>query len=371
VISGPTTDKLIRRYGIDVKNDLIVCAQGTGGNAAMDQGRCWYTFRYWGVDKKNLAVLNGGNNYLGAEWTSSNFTAQPFSPAVAVQPSPIVNKQVSSVRDLLVDNTILQATLEDVIDVLPLRDQNDTRDGFFLWDGRSLDQYSAGEATESGQTLTQEQRYSSFQNGGSRQGHPRGSVQLNWTNLIDTRTGLYKTKAELRNYVDGGTDAFGKGFVDGTYQLLGNGNAYQKGDTVYLWCETSARAAVAQITTAVILGLPTRLYDAAMIEWNSLTGGALDKNGNPILAIDSPWRTDELSGPSFPNKPELVAPRGADFTSVAPRIIDPYAANTQAVIVEDKAYITPKVEAPSSSSSSSSSSSTGGGVSLPPNPCGG
>jgi 3-mercaptopyruvate sulfurtransferase SseA len=370
VISGPTTDKLIRRYGIDVKNDLIVCAQGTGGNAAMDQGRCWYTFRYWGVDKKNLAVLNGGNNYLGSEWSASDFTATQFTSAVATQPSPIINKQVSSVRDLLVDNTILQATLEDVINVLPIRDTNDTADGVFLWDGRSLDQYSAGEATESGQTLTLQQRYSTFQNGGTRQGHPRGSVQLNWTNLIDTATGLYKTKAELRNYVEGGSDAFGKAFVDGTYQQLGLGNAYQKGDLVYLWCETSARAAVSQVVSAVILGLPTRLYDAAMIEWNSLSGGAFDKNGNPILPTDSPWRTDEISSPAFPNKTESISPRGADFTTIAPRIIDPYADKANAIIVEDKAYITPASTTPDSSTSSSASSS-GGGVVLPPNPCGG
>lgn len=371
VISGPTTDKLIRRYGIDVNNDLIVCAQGTGGNAAMDQGRCWYTFRYWGVDKKNLAVLNGGNNYLGSDWAASDFTAQQFANAVAVQPSPIINKQISSVRDLLVDNTILQATLEDVINVLPIRDANDNTDGVFLWDGRSLDQYSAGEATESGQTLTQQQRYSTFQNGGTRQGHPRGSVQLNWTNLIDTATGLYKTKAELRNYVEGGADTFGRAFVDGTYQQLGLGNAYQKGDLVYLWCETSARAAVSQIASAVILGLPTRLYDAAMIEWNSLSGGAFDKDGNPILPTDSPWRTDEISGPSFPNKPESISPRGADFTNIAPRIIDPYADKTNAIIVEDRAYLSPASNIPQNPASTSSSSSTGGSIVLPPNPCGG
>lgn len=56
LINGPSVDNLIRKYGIDVKNDLIVCAQGTGGNAAMNQGRCWYTFRYWGVDAQNIRM---------------------------------------------------------------------------------------------------------------------------------------------------------------------------------------------------------------------------------------------------------------------------------------------------------------------------
>lgn len=139
---------------------------------------------------------------------------------------------------------------------------------------------------------------------------------------------------------------------------------------VYLWCETSARAAVAQITTAVILGLPTRLYDAAMIEWNSLTGGALDKNGNPILSLDSPWRTDELSNPAFPNKQASISPRGAEFTDVAPRIVDAFGETTHAVIAADKAYLAPETTSETSSSASTSSSG-GGSVILPTNPCGG
>src|SRR5690606_15866091 len=139
-----------------------------------------------------------------------------------------------------------------------------------------------------------------------RQSHPRGSVHLNWVNFIDTRTGLFKTKAEMKAYLDGHVDSFGKGFVDGTYQHLGLGNAYQKGDVVYLWCETSARAAVTQIASAVVLGLPTRLYDAAMIEWNSLMAGAVDKNGDLILDKNSPWDTTVLSASCFPNNAELI-----------------------------------------------------------------
>ncbi len=378
VISGPTTDALLRQFGIDVKNDLIVCAQGTGGGAAMEQGRCWYTLRYWGVDKKNLAVLNGGNNYLSGTWTAADFTSTPFSAAEPNQPSPIINKQVSSVRDLLVDNTALQATLEDVINALPTQDVNNKTDGYFLWDGRSLDQFSAGESSETGVALTD--RYDSFQNSGSRQGHPRGAVQLNWQNLINSTTGIYKSKAELRAYLNGETDLNGKGFVDGTYQLLGIGNAYQKGDTAILWCETSARAAVTQIASAVILGLPTRLYDAAAIEWNSLTGGAVDKDGDPILPADSPWRTDVLSAPYFPNQVARIGARNAwsDTTNPkvtsAPRILNPYAAKANAVIVADKAYKVPADSGSGSGSGNGNGNGSNGGSSgptLPANPCGG
>ncbi len=380
VLSGPSVDRLIRKYGIDVERDLIVCAQGTGGNAAMDQGRCWYTFRYWGVDAKNLAVLDGGNNHLSGDWGPEDFTNVPFTEAVPNQPSPIINKQVSSVKDLPVDNTILQATLEDVINVLPPRDENVLDDGVFLWDGRSREQYSAGETSEAGTPLAN--RYASFQNGGSRQGHQRGALQLNWTNLIDLSTGRYKSKAELRAYLNGEVDAEGRGFVDGTYQLVGPGRAYQPGDVVYLWCETSARAAVATIASAVILGLPTRLYDAANIEWNSLTGGVLDRNGVEVLPADSPWRTDVLSAPYFLNLQENIAPRNAwsnpddPAAKTPPRIIDPYGTSTDRVIREDKAYKAPAGDGDNGGGNPGSDNGSGGGGGgsgpvLPPNPCGG
>jgi 3-mercaptopyruvate sulfurtransferase SseA len=371
VISGETTDALVRRYGIDLKNDLILCAQGTGGSAAMDQGRCWYTFRYWGVDAKNLAILDGGNNFLSGTWTAEDFTATAFSGAVANQPSPIINKPVSSVRDLGVDNTILQATAQDLINVLPTHDTNNIKDGYFLWDGRSLDQFSAGEASEAGGALAN--RYSSFQNNAPRQSHPRGAVNLNWTNLIDTATGLFKTKAQLRAYLEGNIDAAGKGFVDGTYKHVGAGNAYQKGDQIILWCETAARAAVTQIAAVVVLGLPTRIYDASMIEWNSLSAGFTDKDGHLILAKNSPWDTAALSAPYFPNKPELINARDAEYTAAAPRILDGFGANTYQVINEDKAYIRPTATSSSAGNggNTTSSSSSSKGVTLPSNPCGG
>lgn len=372
VIDGPSTDAIIRKYGIDVKNDLIVCAQGTGGSAAMNMGRCWYTFRYFGVEAKNLAVLNGGNNHLGDAWTSDDFTAKAVNAALA-HPSPIINKQVSSVKDLGVDNTALQATLQDVIEVLPYHDENNLKDGYFFWDARSLDQFSAGEASEAGGALVN--RYSSFQNGGTRQGHPRGALQLQWTNTIDSATGKFKSKAELAAYLNGEIDAKGKGFVDGTYQNLGAGNGYQPGDLVVMWCETSARAAVTQIVTAVILGLPTRMYDAAMIEWNSLTAGAVDSAGNVVLPTNSPWDTSALSAPYFPNLSENVQPRDGS-TGAQVEITNAYGANTQAIINEDKAYIRPAAASTGGNggnggATSSAGGNGGGNVIQPPNPCGG
>ncbi len=361
VLSGEKVDQLLRRYAIDPRKDLILCAQGVGGGSnAMNLGRCWYTFRYWGVDSKNLAILDGGNDFLNGTWAAEDFSDTT---------SPVINRALASVKDLPVDNTVLQATFVDLINVLPVVDRNVKNDGVFLWDGRSLDQYSAGESSEAGTPLADYTR--SFQNGGARQGHPRGGVQLNWTNLmINGGTGgLFKPKAELRSYIEGYTDTAGKGFVDGTYLPLGQGNAYQKGDTVYLWCETAARAAVANLVSVVILGLPTRLYDGSMIEWNSLTA-TNDKDGKALLPADSPWRTDELSFSKL-NLPANIQTRTSE--TVLPRIRDAYAASADAIIKADKAYKQPADTGNGGSNGGNNGGNNGGGggVVLPPNPCGG
>jgi 3-mercaptopyruvate sulfurtransferase SseA len=76
VPDGADDGRLFNKYNIDPQNDMVVCAQGTGSTGnAMAQGRCWYALRYWGMDSKNLAVLNGGN-----QWINGNGMAPPISP---------------------------------------------------------------------------------------------------------------------------------------------------------------------------------------------------------------------------------------------------------------------------------------------------
>jgi hypothetical protein len=101
----------------------------------------------------------------------------------------------------------------------------------------------------------------------------------------------------------------------------------------------------------VILGKPTRFYDGAMVEWNSMSH-MIDKNGNYILPADSHWRSDVKS---------FFRP-ATDYTKVNTRTItDPYAASANAVVNADKAYKTGE----------SVSSGGGGGGGAPANPCGG
>lgn len=384
-LSGAALDRLIAEYGINVSTDLIVCAQGGATpNSYFGQGLCWYTWRYWGVDHRHLAVLSGsnahlGNAHLGEAWSPGDFSQADFIPALPGQPSPtnaIRRREVVSVKSLRVDNTSLQATLGDLIRVLPARDENNVGDGVFLWDARSLEEYSAGEATEAGlpSVVPLADRFASVRNGGSRQGHPRGAVNLGWQHLLDTGTGLFKSRAELSAYLLGRTDSGNRGFVDGQYLVLGEGKAWQPGDVIYVWSETSARAAVAQVVAAVILGLPTRLYEGGTIEWNSLTGDARDRDGTPLLPANSPWRTDTLSSPGLANLAGLIEPRNAwsdtanpkvpVATVTQPRILTPFAPDTGAAVRLDRAYLR-------SADDGVLPDDGGGKPLLPPNPCGG
>ncbi|MBV2184274.1 MAG: hypothetical protein KUL88_07015 [Rhizobium sp.] len=362
VPDGATMDALLKKYNIDPTKDMIVAAMGTGSTSnAMAQGRIWYALRYWGVDKTNLAILNGGNQWLNG----NGLVAGDFQATALTGPGT----GAFSVKSLTNDNTALQATLEDMLRVLPGSDTNVKGDNAFIWDARSLGQYSAGQMVEKGEDTnpdttgtqacstaycapTNPNNYMwTFQNGGSRQGHPRGALQLQYTLLLDSTKGFaYKPKAELAAYLSGAADVAGMGFVDGTYGLVGAGNGYQEGDTIYTYCETTFRAMITGVASAVVLGKPTRFYDGAMVEWNSLSY-MLDKNGNYILPSDSPWRTD-LSSSYRP---------ATSSASVNPRTItNPYATTTKAIVNADKAYKTGEA-APSG----------GGGGSIPGNPCGG
>lgn len=363
VPDGATMDALFRKYNIDPTRDMIVAAQGSGNTGnAMAQGRIWYALRYWGVDKANLALLNGGNQWL----VTDSLTADDFQAT----PSAAPGTGSFSVKSLLVDNTQLQATVRDLLAVLPSTDTNVTRDGIFLWDARSVGQYAAGSLVERGEdtnsdvaglqacgsaycTPANAANYRwSFQNGGSRQGHPWGALQLQYTYMLDATKGFaYKPKSVLASYLTGAPDASGIGLIDGTFGLVGAGNGYQEGDTVIVYCETTFRAMITGIASAVILGKPTRFYDGAMVEWNSLSH-INDATGKAILPADSPWRTDVKS---------FFRPAMSTADVASRTVSNPYATHTDSIVNTDKSYKTGE----------SAGSVDGGGSGLPSNPCGG
>src|SRR5690554_1084523 len=319
IVSGPSIDRLIRKYGIDVNKDMIVCAQGgsSAGNY-MNQGRCWFTFSYWGVPQQQIALLNGNNTHL--QTTSLAFTDVLVD---GVNASPIINQQKSSVKDLKADNTVLYASVEDVINVLPYADAPNAGTGVMLWDARSIGEYSGytaeWDAATENTTVLNTTSPAQLPNRGARQSHPRGALNLQYTNLMDMGTGIYHNKKTLWNIVRGQASpshaekqSFVSGGIDGDYQPVQFGNAYQEGDVIYHYCETSMRAGVTIIAAGVILGIPSRLYDAAMVEWNSLTSGTVDHNGVALLPAGSIWDTELLSAPQGVYSAGTINPRSAE-----------------------------------------------------------
>ncbi len=352
VPDGQTMDGLLKKFAIDPSKDMIVVTMGAASPAnAMAQGRIWYALRYWGVAKEHLAMLNGGHKWQS---DSGALAASYFSTAGSSAP----NNGTASVRDLKVDNTILQATFEDVIHAAKSTDVNDPNDGVFIWDARNLGQYSSGEQVELGEdtdtntTGTQacataycapvhpENYIQFFQNNNSKGGHPNGTLQLQFTHLLDATKGWsYRPKAELAALLNGETNVSGIGFVAGDYQLVGAGNAYRPGDVIYAYCETTFRAMITGIAGMVVLGKPVRFYDGAMIEWNSLSSTE-DGSGNLILPADSPWRTDRTDRSFFRYAKDSdpgTGPIGSNL--VAQRYItNPYATHADKIIRADKQY---------------------------------
>lgn len=359
VIDGPSMDALLKKYAIDPSKDMIVVAMGTATTSnAMAQGRIWYALRYWGVAKEHLAMLNGGNQWQNNQ---TGVDTGPLSPAAtyfAASGSSAPNNGTASVKDLKVDNTILQATFEDVINATTSTDGNDMNDGVFIWDARNLGQYSSGQHVESGEdtdtntagtqacataycaAVHPENYVQFFQNNNSKGGHPNGTLQLQFTHLLDAAKGYsYRPKAELAALLNGGTNAAGIGFVAGDYNLVGTGNAYQPGDVIYAYCETTFRAMITGFASVAILGKPVRFYDGAMIEWNSLSSTE-DGSGNLILPADSPWRTDRTDRSFFRYAKDSnpgTGPIGSN--GVAQRYVtNAYATHADKIIRADKQY---------------------------------
>lgn len=352
VPSGRVIDTFLAKYGIDPAKDMIVCAQGTAGNFnSMKMGRCWYMFRYWGTAKEHLAVLNGGNQWIG---TNTDLLPADFSATASAPPL----NGTASVKDLPQINMVLQASLEDMMNIIPAQDVNLLKDGIFIWDARGNGTPGTGSNEYSPDDDTD------FRNSGSTQGHPNGALMLQYTSILNTSEGhTYKSKAEIQSYLDGNSDTNGDGFAGADLMGVGAGNAYQSGDVVYTYCETTYRAMITGIATGVIMGLPTRFYDGAMYEWHSLSN-VVASDGNAILPWDSPWRTDKSSISMFLQY--------SDPAGINPRnITNAYAASANAIIDEDLSYKGVTVNGSNTAVDGGGSGSSGGGNLLPPNPCGG
>lgn len=309
VANGTKMDAFLEKFAIYPEADMVVVVMGKGSTGSnMTMGRVWYTLRYWGVPQEHLAILNGGLDY----WTEGNGGLADSYFMAAATPPP--DNGTASVKDLLNDNTILQVSLGELLDLVD--GTVAPSGGFVVWDTRTPVEYDG-----------------SVSKGGLFEGHIKDAVNFTYSPLLDASTGYsYKDKSILANLLaaqEPGADTVDP--EDGTTGLGYTADDAANGKIIIPHCKSSWRAAVALVATNVILGYPGRIYDGAWLEWGDLTD-ATDQNGNTALPADSPWLTDTAV------RSGVVNYYNTDGTGTIPTITDPYAPSANAITDEDKGY---------------------------------
>jgi 3-mercaptopyruvate sulfurtransferase SseA len=353
VLSGEKMDALLAAYDIDPTSDMIVFAMGSGGKFQnMLMGRAHYLFRYWGAEAEHLAMLNGGathasvipNGERGTYLGESNSGVAPTGGTI-------------SVKELYADNTVLQATLGDMMAVAR-GDITDT----FVWDARSAGEWS-GNLYSTGATTSIEDVHDRDSDGvldvddddndgdtiepeivsrvTAMNGTVKGAKNLSYENLLvlDDATEDLNDSADVTS-----ADASYRYLDKATLATKVSDLGYTAGKTVYTYCRTTYRAMITGTATGVILGYPTRYYDGAMIEWLQMANIA-NHEGGLNLPATSPWQTAALTDNLSYND---------DYESFyidVPVITDAYASSTDKVVEADRVYKTGTVVVDSSGSS--------------------
>ncbi len=327
--TGAITDEVLQTYGIDPTKDLLVFAArndvGAGtlgsprGNIYQTLHRALYWLRYWGVDRKNLAVLNGAINqnaeYAANYLTSSSNLSTP-------------TRGTFSVKALKgIDNSVLVQPLENVINIV----KNGKSHGIFgisndvfLADARHNGTTTDAEFTGTPVTLTIGPSSSAL-----FAGHIKGSKFTPWPVVIDQTTGKFKSKEAIAALWND---------VNGFNSINASGTGYKDGQTILQYCRTNARSMVTGLSTFLILGKPTIFYENSMVEWTSLSANHTN-TALRTLPAGHPFATDtnELTE-SGSNTPGPVYNTSASLIQYSSYNINTSATTTRKNLDEDKLY---------------------------------
>jgi len=343
VLSGEKMDALLAAYDIDPTSDMIVFAMGTGGNFQnMLMGRAHYLFRYWGTEAEHLAMLNGGATHASVIPAGDRGTYLGESNS-----GPAPTGGTVSVKDLYADNTILQATLGEMMSVA-----RGEVDDVFVWDARSPSEWNGDLNSTGGATGANCGAGGTSPCYTAMNGTVAGAVNLNFSDLLvsDDATEDLNDSASVTS-----ADASYRYLDKATLATMVTNLGYTEGQTVYTYCRTTYRAMITGTTTGVIMGYPTRYYDGAMIEWLQMAS-VTNYDGDLNLPATSPWQTAALTD-------NLTYNASADIE--APSITNAFASSTDKVVEADRAYKVGSIE------TSNPTAGSPGSASLPANPCGG
>ena len=313
VFSGPEMDGAFMAYDIDPKKDmlLLVLAEPSGSLAAGSL-RMWYTMTYWGMNAKNIAVLNGQAGSVLNPEVNTNLQSFGINTKddifVADQSVPPMNG-THSIAEVKRDGTILQATTGDMMKLVKNGTQNAT-----IIDARSSAEYwGTKQAKTEFKTCGEDGKQQCFT---AFDGHIQSAQNLLYTNILNTADKSYTFK-----------DIF-------EIESLFAGTGYTEGQTAYIYCRTGTKASMLTFASAAILGNPTRMYDGSWIQWGKMAN-AIDTNGNELLPTGTKWRLDV----SKYSESITANAKGTDFVSPhAEGSLHLDAKHTNAIINEDKAY---------------------------------
>lgn len=349
---GATTDAWLTKYAVDPRKDFLLLTfeeqESTTNAIVQSVGRAWVFFKYWGVAKEHLGILNGSVNWNGANQgvALSNAVEATFSV-------PPQNGTVS-VRDLGVDATLTTISLEEIIAILKQEDGAPALENVRIVDARGgAEALGLNKATSTGRTDC-----ASFTGTAPNakcstpfEGRIKGAHSVPWPQFLDTKENGFKFLPydQLKTVFDE------------------QANWDETAEWTIQYCRTNQRSTVTGIVASVILGYPTRLYETSFIEWGhaAITPGILPENSPyrtdlPALTEHAELHADDVAaytpggslgsltkpvtwvaGPNY-NDPNDVSPASPDPWPANPSgwpKLDPNATTTRLAIDEDRAYL--------------------------------
>lgn len=362
--SGALVDEWLRAFGINPTTDLIVFAVGTAngitsagarptsltptgasspggiaaseGGAVQDAARGIYWLKYWGVQNRNLALLNGN---IRRNFAPSN--ASLLSTTRSALPN---SNGGFSVKQIRIDQTILTQGLEDVYKIVQASSRATDIAGLtttqLIVDARPSAQFNrtaVGATGVAGEFITtawdsagpptaiasDSKNYIPFE------GNIKGAKAFPWLALFEgvPASGAV-TDAVLTDLENNGYKYKSKSALRQLYADAG----YTTGATVVSQCRTNFEAQVNGFAAISILGYPTTYYDGSLTEWTALIAGHPVTSLNTVPA-DFRWRTDLSTISDF-----VYNNSSANNSRLKAATVNVNATTTKQFIIEDKAY---------------------------------
>lgn len=323
-------DEAFAYYGIDAKKDVIMIALGSPkgesstGEYMAGVARMWYTLTYWGFSQKNIMMLNG---------SATNVLNPDVNPAIAAMgitrndiftslPStPPTNPKWRSIKEVRVDGTILQATMEDMMNVIDLNDPTS-----LILDARSAAEYN-GTKKQSAESMVcgaghNAQCYTAFG------GHMKGAKNINFTNVLNMTDGQVDITGDgIINYLDSTMTFKPIAVLDALFEAQG----YTSDKTVYTYCRTGTKASLLTFTSSAVLGHKTRMYDGSWIQWGKMANKP-DTYGVELVPQSNKWRTDTAA-----YSENIVYTSQLDVNPLDKTYLHLDAEHSNLIILEDKA----------------------------------